>query len=452
MAVSDLPDWWVRHVALERLNCRSFFTPENWIEYDLDLTDENLKIVAEAKVLITGPYSVLDEVDPISVTPRMTRGIGGSYFEPLNENMLNEGKLSSDSFAQPGNPIETADPITSLSSNMYVRHGEDIYQWEVAELRKGTLAGQEGRFPPRERSFQISDEFPELFYRAQRKHQEIHHLRNQVNSEEISKNEGRERMQDRYDELREIYQEYYDDIYEYSQERVSEYEDQPKPRKPPTLTGIDRAVRVDEEGNVHGKTSVEALTYRTAVKEALEARKAHKKLEEDRQVTHIEKELEHSATAIILSVQSLEAYINGVAQEELPDYWENLEKANIRAKWQTVPHLVTGGKVFESGEATFGKFTRAVRCRNQIVHFKKDTEEFVERDDYGYVSPVIEYANHREAYKAVSAVKEMIEQFSEARGEPSPDWVNSNLWIYGKDPGGIDDPLAFDYWASKEGE
>lgn len=118
---------------------------------------------------------------------------------------------------------------------------------------------------------------------------------------------------------------------------------------------------------MHGKTSVEALTYWTAVQEALQARRAHQDLKEDHQLEYIERELEHSATAIILSVQSLEAYINGVAQEELPDYWENLEKTNIRAKWQTVPHLVTGEKVFESGEATFGKFTRAVTCRNQIV-------------------------------------------------------------------------------------
>ena len=104
MDITDLPDWWIRHVALERLNCRSFFTSDNWIEYDLDLDDEHLKTVAAAEVLITGPYSVLDGVDPVSVTSRMTRGLGGSYFEPLEEDMLSEGKLSSDSFAQPGNP------------------------------------------------------------------------------------------------------------------------------------------------------------------------------------------------------------------------------------------------------------------------------------------------------------------------------------------------------------
>lgn len=449
MVVVDLPDWWVRHVALERFDCRSFFTSENWIEYDLELDDSDLKIINDADVLITGPYRVYDEVDPISVTQRMTRSIGGSYFEPLMENMSSEGRLSSNSFSQPGNPIETVDPITSLSPMVFVRHGEDIYQWEVAELRRGILAGQKGRFPHRERSFQVSDKFPELFYRAQRNHQEIHHVRNQVDSGDISKENGRERMQDLYDQLQSIYQEYYDDIYEYSQERLSKYKDKPKPREPPTLTGIDRAVRVDEEGNVHGKTSVEALTYRTAVQEALEARRAYQDLKENRQVGYIERELEHSATAIILSVQSLEAYINGVAQEELPDYWENLEKTNIRAKWQTVPHLVTGEKVFESGEATFGKFTRAVTCRNQIVHFKKETEEFVERDDYGYVSPVIEYANHREAYKAVSGVKEMIEQFSEARDEATPNWVTSNLWIHGKDSGEIDGPLDFEYWTSE---
>jgi hypothetical protein len=50
----DLPDWWVRHVALERLNSRSFFTSENWIEYDLSLDDEDLKVVDEAEVFLEG--------------------------------------------------------------------------------------------------------------------------------------------------------------------------------------------------------------------------------------------------------------------------------------------------------------------------------------------------------------------------------------------------------------
>lgn len=444
--LEGLPDWWIRFVALERLDCRSFFSEDNWIVYDLDVGPAEKRIIADADVLISGPFRVLDGVDPVSLPARMIRGMAGGYFEPFAEDMLGEGRLTDDSFPMPGNSIEQADPITSLSDMVYVRHDDEIYQWEVGERQSGIMAGQQGEFPHRERSFVVSDEFPELFYRAQRKHEAIHHTRNQVSSGELSEEEGRVQMSQLYSELQGLYEGFYSDIYEYSLERKAEFDVSRRPDTPPTLTGIDRAVEVDEEGNVLGKSSVEALTYRRAVHAALEARRFHEKLQEDRQVSYIERELEHSATAIVLAVQSAESYINGLAQEELPAYWENLEQVNIRSKWQTVSHLITGEKVFGPEDDVFGKFKRAVTCRNRLVHFKKDVEEFVERPDYGYVSSVVQYANHEEAYRAVSGVSELINQLADARDESPPNWVNSNMWVYRRDPGGIDSPLNFDYW------
>lgn len=446
MAV-DLPDWWTRYVALERLDCRKFFIDENWIEYDFSFDQEEKAIIKEADVLITGPFSVVDGVDPPSLTTRVVRGLGGGYFEPFQKDTLDEGRLSSESFPMPGNPIETVDPTTTLSKMIYTRHDDDIYQWEVAESGSGDFAGQKGKFPYKEnRGFYVSDEFQEMYYRVQRKQAEIKHVRNQVLQEELSKEEGRDRMQALYKELRDLYQQFYPKIHEYSLQRKTEYDSSRKPKTPPTLTGIDRAMEVDKEGNVTGKTSIEALTYRQAVHAALKARKAYENLQDDRQVSYIENELEYSATAIVLAVQSAESYINGIIQEELIDYWENMERMQIRSKWQTAPHLITGEQVFGPGSGPFGKFKRAVYCRNQIVHYKKEEEEFVEKADYGYVSPVIEEVNSREAYRAISAVAEMITDFADARDENPPDWVSSDMWIYSRKHGQHNDPLDFDHW------
>lgn len=189
MSQYELPEWWIKYVALERLECRKFFTDNNWIEYDLDLKNSslmeedliqsNLDRIKDAKALITGPDLVFDNVDPISVAPRMVRGMVGSYFEPLNEDVIKpEGCLSEKSFPQKINPIKNSDPCTSLSEMIYVKHKDRIYQWKVAELKKGSFAGQKGKFPfKKERSFYISKDFPQLYYDAQRKHAEIHHIR-----------------------------------------------------------------------------------------------------------------------------------------------------------------------------------------------------------------------------------------------------------------------------------
>ena len=434
-------------MALERLDCRKFFTGDNWIEYDLDFSQEEKSLIDEVDVLISGPHHVFDGVDPTSLTTRMARGMGGGYFEPVQEDTLSEGFLSLDSFPVEMNSIETVDPVINLSKMIYTRHGDELYQWEVAELRSGHFAGQEGKFPHEEnRSFYVSNEFAELYYRAQKKQAEIKYVRNQVSQEELSKEEGRNQMPGLYKELQNLYQGFYSEIYEYSLQRKTDYDSSRNPKTPPTLTGIDKAAELDEEGNISGKTSIEALTYRQGVRAALKARKAYEDLQEDRQVSYIEKELEHSATAIVLAVQSAESYINGVIQEELMDYWENMGRVKIRSKWQTVPHLITGEQVFGPESDAFGKFKRAVYCRNQIVHYKKEEEEFVEKADYGYVSPIVEVVNSREAYRALSGVAEMIMELADARDENPPDWVSSDMWVYGRRHRQHDDPLDFDHW------
>ena len=443
----ELPDWWIRHVALERLDCRDFFTEDNWVEYNLDLSEEEEKIIEQADVLISGPHHVYDDIDPISLTVRGSRGMAGGYFEPIREDTLSEGLLSSNSFFLKTNSIEDVDPATTVSERVYTRHDDELYQWEIAESGSGDFAGQKGKFPyKKNRNFYVSNEFREMYYRVQRKQAEIKHIRNQVFQDEISKEKGRGKMQSSYKKLRNIYQEYYPAVHDYSAQRKADHDFIRKPKSPPTLTGIDRAVEIGEDGSVSGKTSIEALTYRQAVQAGLKARKAYEDLQDDRQVDYIEDELEQSAIAIVLAIQSAESYINGMIQENLMDYWENMERMQIRSKWQTAPHLITGEQVFGPESDAFGKFKRAVYCRNQIVHYKKDEEEFIEKAGYGYLSPVVEQVNSRDAYRAVSAVSEMITDFADARNERPPGWVGSDMWIYGRKHGQHDNPLDFDYW------
>lgn len=79
----EIPQRWADHVALERLDCREFFTDDNWITYDTGFDDQQRKRIRDASVLITGLFTVFDDVDPISIGPTAVRGMAGGYFEPV---------------------------------------------------------------------------------------------------------------------------------------------------------------------------------------------------------------------------------------------------------------------------------------------------------------------------------------------------------------------------------
>lgn len=75
-------------------------------------------------------------------------------------------------------------------------------------------------------------------------------------------------------------------------------------------------------------------------------------------------------TGILMSVLSLEAFINVQAKDRLSSaLWNSVEWLGLDDKWLVVTKLTTG-KEWEKGKQPFQDFAALVRLRNALTHYK----------------------------------------------------------------------------------
>jgi hypothetical protein len=87
--------------------------------------------------------------------------------------------------------------------------------------------------------------------------------------------------------------------------------------------------------------------------------------------------LQALALVHILAAGALEAHINGRGIERLSGkHFELFEKFSLEAKWITLPKLL-GLTGFDVGAEPFQSFSRLVKLRNALVHYKSKREDWI---------------------------------------------------------------------------
>lgn len=94
--------------------------------------------------------------------------------------------------------------------------------------------------------------------------------------------------------------------------------------------------------------------------------------------------VEDLAFVHILNALCLEAHINFVASTILKpkSFFEEFDKLSLEAKWLFLPRLLGKTDSFDRGREPFQGFTKIVRWRNALVHYR------VKKDPWrGYLPP-----------------------------------------------------------------
>lgn len=139
------------------------------------------------------------------------------------------------------------------------------------------------------------------------------------------------------------------------------------------------------------------------------------------------RETSWACSSIISSAIGCEAYINEFMMERI-DEWESLEKLGPKNKWIIVAKMITG-KTFDKGKEPFQSFSKLIRLRNDLVHFK--TEKLVwdprkERAPKGIAGEL----SARNAKIFFNAAAGMIRTIHEFEGSGVPGWVDSISKMY----------------------
>lgn len=135
--------------------------------------------------------------------------------------------------------------------------------------------------------------------------------------------------------------------------------------------------------------------------------------------------LKELAVVHMLCVGALEAHINSIAKESLGGKEAKaFEKLALNAKWLFLPRML-GCPGFEPGHQPFQRFSKLLKHRNELIHYKQRKEAWV----YGEVPKfLLELGlTTSDAEQSIEAVQSMIEEFARQRGADPPYWLRSDL-------------------------
>jgi len=125
----------------------------------------------------------------------------------------------------------------------------------------------------------------------------------------------------------------------------------------------------------------------------------------------------------ILCATAAEAHINIIAKGRLEGkFRENFEKISIEGKWLFLPRIL-GNTTFDQGAEPFQSFSKLIKYRNELVHYKgrKESWEGFEQGMPKFLDKL--GLSLRKARKSIKTVKEMILEISKMINQEPPYWL-----------------------------
>jgi len=138
--------------------------------------------------------------------------------------------------------------------------------------------------------------------------------------------------------------------------------------------------------------------------------------------------LEALSLIYLLGVASLEAHINIRAENTLTGtHLEHFDKLSLEGKWLFYPKI-TGKSGFDPGREPFQSFSKIVKNRNKLVHYKNRQELW----QSGKVPQFVDALglNLKAVQHAVAVVKQMMLAIAKQFKENAPDWLKNKPISY----------------------
>jgi len=133
--------------------------------------------------------------------------------------------------------------------------------------------------------------------------------------------------------------------------------------------------------------------------------------------------LQQIAITHILCVTSAETHINVVAKEKLRGkYWKHFERITLEGKWLFLPKII-GSSSFDQGAEPFQSFSKLIKYRNDLIHYKgiKEEWEFLSRGKPKFLKTL--GLSLTEARSSLKTIRNIILALSDMIGNDPPYWL-----------------------------
>ena len=138
--------------------------------------------------------------------------------------------------------------------------------------------------------------------------------------------------------------------------------------------------------------------------------------------------LQNIAITHILCATTAEAHITGIAKGRLRGKFKEIfEKISLEGKWLFLPKIL-GEMSFDQGSEPFQSFSKLIKYRNELIHYKGRQEEW-EGFEYGEPKFLEKLGlSLTEARNSLKTVGEMILEFSKMIKNDPPHWLRKGYY------------------------
>lgn len=131
----SLPSWWLEHLIIEYLPCRRYFESTEIWSFDFsEIKSSQIESILANKITIPASTTIFHNISHKTFSENVLKRMVGLPTEPINKDIIVEGKAGSDYFPVVFNSHEVWDPKLTFNNYCIVLDEDNFYQWKVAEF------------------------------------------------------------------------------------------------------------------------------------------------------------------------------------------------------------------------------------------------------------------------------------------------------------------------------
>ena len=135
--------------------------------------------------------------------------------------------------------------------------------------------------------------------------------------------------------------------------------------------------------------------------------------------------LQSIAIVHILCSAALEYHINFLAKDSLKRrFWNHFDGLSLEGKWLYLPKMLNLNG-FDPGKQPFQSFSRLLKYRNELVHYKGQKEEWIGWNPPLFLEKI--GLTLDASKKSISCVQKMIIEISKQMNKEPPFWLRDDL-------------------------
>ncbi|PKL69038.1 MAG: hypothetical protein CVV28_02675 [Methanobacteriales archaeon HGW-Methanobacteriales-1] len=416
----DLPDWWIRSVIIEYLDCREYAERDEIWTFNFDLmTEEALDdALANKKVVVSGPIVHNVFLDSSRLLRSMVSDITPVAVDETD--LVAEGPISEYSAEFLSNPLDVWDPILGFSDYFQVYDEGRFWQWKIAELVP---------IPDEHYGEWVSSEIDLIpINEMALKLQEIRN--NIIKPGEIGHADFKVIVEDFYKELKSIRETIIQQLWDIHLSKkanadfskVSEVE-------PPSLSHFEKFTVKD--GEMQTKIFAEAMFFWGSNDHSLKAEDIVNSCKDNSELIQNQDAIyQQRAIAVILGIACVESFVNGFGYEYFPNGWNGQgwnrivrDKTNL-GKIEALFNAMGKGKGndYDETEYPYNALKELITIRNSLIHHKGKYEPVIVNTE---TKTKIGYDLSQDFVVNLPKLpKDVIQKLCDAKGLNNPSWLN----------------------------